>query len=116
MSDESHFIGQIQQKEKEVAKMLEDAEKKNNKRVLEVNESAGQIVIEAEEGAKKIGQECFKKVKEEGKGEYKRILAELANKRRDEIEGGKVNLEKAKKHIHDAFLDMFESHAAEKAA
>ena len=108
MNDKSHFIGQIQQKEKEAVKMLEDAEKKNNQRVLNADESANQIVTEAEEGAKKIGQERFKQSKEIAKEEYKRIFVESDNKRRDIIEGGKTNLDKATKHIHSAFVSLFE--------
>ncbi len=108
MSDQSHFIGQIQQKEKDASKMLEKAEKDNNQSVLAANDEAAQIITEAEEEAKKVGTDHFRKSKEGAKGEYKRILIELDSKRRDVIEGGKSNLDKAKKHINSAFVSLFE--------
>jgi len=116
MSKQDNLIVQIRQKEDEAAKMLSKAEQENNQRASKAGETAEQLIIEVEEKTKTVGRKRFEKAKEKGKGEYKRILVELDNKRRDEIEGGKVNLEKAKKHIHNAFSDMFESHAAEKAA
>jgi len=108
MSDQSHFIGQIQQKEKEAVKMIEKAEKENNRRVTSAADEASQIIAEAEEGAKKGGQKKFQDAKETAKQEYKHILAESDVKRRDVIEGGKTNLDKAKKHIHQAFVGLFE--------
>ena len=116
MSKQDNLIVQIRQKEDEVAKMLNKAEQENNQRVSKADEATEQLIVEVEEKTKTIGRKRFEKAKEKGKEEYKRILVEADNKRRDVNERGKVNLEKAKKHIKDAFSGMFESRATEKAA
>jgi len=107
MSDQSNFIAQIQEKEKEAAKTLEKVEKENNHRVLAAKEGSNQVIVKVEDATKAKGQERFKKTKEKAKEEYKRILIEEDNRRRDVIEGGKTNLDKAKKHIQEAFAGLF---------
>ncbi len=107
MSDQSHFIGQIQQKEKEAAKLIEKAEEENNQRISAANEEAEKIISEAEEAVKKSGQERFLKAKEKAKEEYKRVLAGFDADRRDVIEGGKGHLDKAKQYVHEAFTGLF---------
>lgn len=89
--------------------MLEKAEKENNQRVLSAKEGSNQVIIKVEEATKVKGQERFKKAKEKAKEEYKRILIEEDNRRRDVIEGGKTNLDKAKKHVMTAFTGLFHS-------
>jgi len=107
VSDQTHFIGQIQQKEQETSTMLKDVERENNQRVLEANEISAQTFAEAEQNVKVTGRERLMQGKEQAKEQYKRLLVDEDNKRRDLIEGGKVNLEKAKKYIMSAFEDMF---------
>lgn len=106
-SDQSHFIAQIQQKEKESEKMLKDIERENNKRILKANEDVSKIIEETEQTTKQSGQERLRQTKEKAKEEYKVILVEEDKRRRDIIEGGKMNLDKARKHIKDAFIGMF---------
>ncbi len=108
MSDQSDFIAQIQAKEKEAVKTLEKAEKENNQRILVAKEGADQLVADVEDATKTKGYERFKQSKEKAKEEYKRILTEEDNRRRGVVEGGKANLNKAKKHIHEAFVGMFQ--------
>ena len=107
MPDQSDFIAQIQQKEKKAEKLIKTAEDENNRRVLAASEQSEQMMTEVEQAAKKIGQERLRGAKDKGKEEYKRILVEFDNRRRDVVETGKVNLNKAKKHVTDAFVAMF---------
>lgn len=107
MADQDNLIVQIREKEEETAKMLEHAEKENNKKVAEANEKAEKLIAETEEKTKEMGKQRFAEAKEKGKEEYKSILMEVGSKRRDEIESGKGNLDKAKKHITDSFMDIF---------
>lgn len=108
MSDQSDFIAQIQEKEKKAEKLIKTAEEDNNRRVVAANEQSEQMVNEVEQAAKTVGQERLIDAKEKGKDEYKRILVEFDNRRRDTVETGKVNLDKAKKHVTDAFTAMFQ--------
>ena len=106
MSDDN-LIVQIQDKEKEATKMLENVEKDNGQRLTEASEEAEKIIADIEQSTKEVGQKRFMEAKEKGKEEYKRILVESDNQRRDEVEGGKTNLEKAKNHISEHFMQMF---------
>ncbi len=104
---DDNLIAQIRDKEKEVAEMLERVKKENDQQITEANESAKKLISETEDGIKEVGYKRLLEGKEKGKEEYKRILVEEDNKRRDETEGGKANLPKAKKYIHNSFIKIF---------
>jgi len=108
MSEHDNLISQIRRKEDEVANMIRLAEESNDQRIASANESAIQFVLGIEESAKKAGKIKFQQSKEKGKEEYKAILVEYDNERRDEVEGGKTRIPQAKKLVHDEFLRMFE--------
>lgn len=107
MSNQSDFISQIQEKENEASQMLEKVEQENNLRILAAKEEASQLIRDVEEVVKSKGQERFQKAKTEAKDEYKHILTEEDNRRRDMIEGGKTHLDKAKKHVVGSFMSLF---------
>lgn len=107
MSDQSDFISQIQNKEKEAERTLIAAEKSNGQRVVKATEEAAIVVADAEENAKKTGKEILLKKREDAKSEYKRVLVEFDNNRRDQIEGGKANLPKARKLAHESIINIF---------
>lgn len=108
MSDQTDFIVQIQNKENEVAQALKKDEQSNNQRVIFAKENASQVIADAEEAVKEKGQVRFQEAKAKAKDEYKKILVEEDNRRRDVVEGGKVNLPKASKHVQDAFFALFQ--------
>ncbi len=107
MTDQSNFIGQIQEEEKSAEKMLNKAETDNNKRVVKASEELSEIVKKAEDEARENAIEKIKKSKENAKEEFNKIIVDGDNSRRDVVEGGKVHLSKAAKHVNDAFVKMF---------
>lgn len=107
--NQNNLILQIRQKEQESAEKLEKTEQENNKKITETSEIAERLIAEVEQKTKDVGQVRFQEAKGKGKEEYKRILVESDNKRRDEVEGGKVNLPKAKEHIQKNFMSIFGS-------
>ncbi len=106
MSDDN-LIVQIQDREKEATGMLANVEKDNSQRLIEASEEAERLIADIEQSTKEVGQKRFMEAKGKGKEEYRRILVESDNSRRDEVEGGKTNLNKAKKYIHESFMGMF---------
>lgn len=107
MSDQSNFIAQIQEEEKNAENMLEKAESDNNKRVAMASDELLLIIGKAEEEAREKAIEKIKKSKEGAKEEFKKIIVDGDNSRRNIVEGGKVNLSKAIKHVNNAFVKMF---------
>ena len=108
MSDQDdNLIVQIRTKEEDAKKELEHVQDENNKSIADANEDAEKLITDEEEATKSVGLQKLQEGKEKGKEEYKKIIIELDNERRDAIEGGKVNLDKAKKHINDSFHKFF---------
>ncbi len=112
MSEHDNLIVQIRNKEDEAAQMLQKVEKDNNQRIAAANEAAEQLILDTEQAAKEAGQTRFQQAKEKGKEEYKAILVDADNRRRDEIETGKVQITKAKKFVYDHFQELFEASAS----
>ncbi len=108
MSDQSDFIVQIQKKENDVAQSLKKDEQSNNQRVILSKENSSQVITGAEDAVKEKGQVRFQEAKAKAKDEYKKILVEEDNRRRDVVEGGKINLPKASKHVQDTFVALFQ--------
>ncbi|MBU0727446.1 hypothetical protein KKA95_02055 [Patescibacteria group bacterium] len=107
MSNKSHFIAQIKEEEDKAADMLKKVEDENNKRVIKATEESEDTVRKMEDATRVIAQEKLEKAKEEAKEEYKKIIVEGDNSRRDTVEGGKTKLSKGQKHISEAFMEMF---------
>lgn len=107
MSDKSNFIVQIQQEEKNAKDMLNKAESDNNKRVAQASEDSMAIIQKSEDDAREEAMIRIKGAKEEAKEVFKKIIVEGDNSRRDVVEGGKVNLPKAVKHVSEVFSEMF---------
>jgi len=105
--NQNNLVLEIRKKEQESAERLEKVEQDNNKKITETSNEAEKLVMQTEEEIKGVGQERFQEAKSKGKEEYKRILVEMDNQRRDEVEGGKVNLGKAKKYIQENFISIF---------
>ncbi len=112
MSEHDNLIVRVRQQEDEASKMLQQVEKENNQRIAAASESADQLVLDTEQTVKEAGMERFQQSKEKGKEEYKTILVEADNRRRDAIETGKVQITKAKKFVHDNFQALFDTTAS----
>ncbi|MBN2087078.1 hypothetical protein JW758_01900 [Candidatus Peregrinibacteria bacterium] len=107
MSNQSHFISQIQEKEKDSLTMIESVEKENAKLISKAIEDSDNFVAEAESEARDLMKADLEKAKEDAKDEYKRMIVDGDNSRRDIVEKGKVNIEKGKKYVMDAFISSF---------
>lgn len=107
MSDQSNFIAKIQEEEKSAENMLNRAESDNNKRVAKASEELTDVVKKAEEESREKAIVKIKKSKENAKEEFRKIIVDGDNSRRDVVEGGKIHLSKAAKHVNDAFVKMF---------
>ena len=109
MAKSTHFIAQIQEAESDAQKSEEAAQKKNDQAVIAANEASEAKIAEAEEKYRKVAVDKIGKSKEKAKEEYKKILVDLDNERRDTVENGKTNLPKAEKQIHEALMGLFQS-------
>jgi vacuolar-type H+-ATPase subunit H len=107
MSEDSHALAQIQQKEVEMKKMLEKEEKKNNERVVSAMESGASLLTEAEAEARTEVQGRLSEIKVEAKKVYVDELAAVKNHGRDVVEAGKGNVGKATVHVKKAFMTLF---------
>lgn len=107
MTKQSHFIAQITEEEAKAKTMLEKTQEENDKRIAAANDQARQLVQKTEEAAREIAMKKIGQAKEKAKEEYKRIMVDEDNARRDVIENGKKNLPKAEKIITDTFVGLF---------
>ncbi len=65
-------------------------------------------INKAEELARSKAMDKIKKCKEGAKEEYKNIIVNSDNERRDIVESGKNNLPKSEKLIKDNFVGLFQ--------
>jgi len=109
MTNNTALISQIKEKESGVKKMLEKVEVANNERIALAIDEAAQFVKQAEDDARLKAQQELGRARETAKAEYKKVLVNSDNERRDVVEGGKVNIQKAQKLVDDAFEAMFQN-------
>jgi len=107
MSNSSAIITQVRDKEAEMSKMLEKEEKKNNERVISAGEETVQLVGQADTEARQLAGDEIGQAKEAAKKDFKKIMVDGDNERRDIVESGKGKLDKAKKIVMDALEAMF---------
>lgn len=108
MTEHDNLILRIRRAEEEAAQMLSEVESENSQRIDAANTAGLAMIQSTETLAKENGQKRFLQAKEQGKEIYKNMLVDSDNKRRDDIENGKLQVAKAKKFVHDHFLAMFE--------
>ena len=107
MTNQSHFLGQIQDEEKKAEDMLKKTELDNNKRASDAEGKAAEIIVAAEEGAREQARGRLSAAREDGKKEYKKIMENEDGNRHQIIEGGKKNVDNAKKEVKGSFLVLF---------
>ena len=107
MSNSSAIITQVRDKESEMSNMLEQEEKKNNERVIDAGEQVSQAIADADVEARQLATEELNKAKEVAKVEFKKIMVDADNARRDVVENGKTKIDQAKKLVMDALDSMF---------
>ena len=108
MSDKTSFISQIQQEEKNAARMLKEVEEANEKKLLQATEEADLTVQKAEDEEREAATAVIQAAKEEAKAEYGRLLTDANNSRRDIIEAGKSKISVGKTKVIEAFMAMFQ--------
>ena len=107
MTNQSHFLGQIQDEEKKAEDMLKKTELDNNKRASDAEGKAAEIIVAAEEEAREQARGRLGTAREDGKKEYKKIMENEDGNRHQIIEGGKKNVDNAKKEVKGSFLVLF---------
>jgi V/A-type H+-transporting ATPase subunit G/H len=107
MSETTNIIEKVREAEQQAQEMIQAVEQEIDALTQDAANAAEAMIAKAEEEARLEAKEKMEAQKEQAKQEYKAIVAEEGDLRRDTVETGKSNLDKARKEVLKEFSALF---------